>query len=67
MTKNEARFAMQSWTTVEAGIGEDHDTGRIISIDGNMATIAWNSGVRTTCPISDLIVADAATIGIETE
>jgi len=60
MTKSEATSAMQNGTKIEAGINEDHDTGRIVSIDGNMAMIAWDSGVRTVCPISDLSVADDA-------
>lgn len=54
MTKAEAQQAMEDRTEVESGAGEDHDTGRIISIDGDMATVSWDSGVRTPCPISDL-------------
>lgn len=34
---------------VEAGDNaEDHDTGRIVAIDGDQFTVAWDSGVRTT-------------------
>ena len=47
---------------VEAGAGEDHDTGTVM--DGtlaempapapDMAWVAWDSGVRTWTPIADL-------------
>ncbi len=39
---------------VEAGQGEDHDAGRIVEIVGDMATVAWDSGVKTPCPLADL-------------
>ena len=40
---------------VEAGEGEDHDTGRVEWIDPNgMAYVAWDSGVKTHCPVADL-------------
>lgn len=39
---------------VEAGKGEDHDTGRVVSIDDTMAFVSWDSGVATPCPIADL-------------
>lgn len=42
---------------VEAGEGEDRDTGRIESIDGDMALVAWDSGVKTPCPLADLRLA----------
>lgn len=29
---------------------EDFDTGRVIEIDGDDVTVAWQSGVRTTQP-----------------
>lgn len=41
---------------VEAGEGEDHDTGRVERLDGDMAFVAWDSGAKTPCPISDLRV-----------
>jgi hypothetical protein len=40
---------------VEAGKGEDHDTGRVVEINGEMAVVAWDSGVRTPCPVTDLV------------
>lgn len=40
--------------TVEAGEGEDHDTGRVERIEGHMAVVAWDSGVKTPCPVRDL-------------
>lgn len=39
---------------IEAGEGDDHDTGRIESIDGSMAFVAWDSGVKTAAPLADL-------------
>lgn len=39
---------------VQAGQGEDHDTGRVDKIDGNMATVTWDSLVVTTCPVATL-------------
>ena len=55
MTNLEAQAALEARTKVGAGKGEeDHDVGVILSIDGVMATVAWRSGVRTPCPISDL-------------
>lgn len=32
---------------VAAGSGEDYDNGRIDSINGDMAQVSWDSGVRT--------------------
>jgi len=39
---------------VEAGDGEDHDTGRVESIDGDTAFVAWDSGVKTRASVSAL-------------
>lgn len=39
---------------VEAGTGDDYDTGRVESIDGAMALVAWDSGIKTPAPLSDL-------------
>ena len=41
---------------VEAGEGEDHDTGRVVSVDGHIAIaiVAWDSGVKTPCQVEDL-------------
>ena len=40
---------------VEAGIGEDHDTGRVERIDSaSTAFVAWDSGVKTTAAIARL-------------
>jgi len=57
MTKTAAKRAMKNGTQVEAGVGEDHDTGVILALNGEMAEVAWQSGVRTPCPITDLEVA----------
>lgn len=43
---------------IQAGKGEDFDTGRIIGFDGDMAIVAWDSGVRTPCPIEDMTPAE---------
>lgn len=39
---------------VEGGHGEDYDTGRIESIDGDTAFVAWGSGVKTPASIKML-------------
>jgi hypothetical protein len=36
---------------VQSGEGEDHDTGRIDDIDGDTATVSWDSLVVTPCPL----------------
>lgn len=51
-------------TRVEAGNGEDHDTGRVVECIGADEThpmacpgnvyVAWDSGVRTWTPVGDL-------------
>jgi len=33
---------------------EDYDRGRVIDIDGDEVTVAWQSGVRTTQPAADI-------------
>src|SRR5690606_33646147 len=37
---------------VEAGAPgtEDHDTGRVVGVDGGRVTVGWDSGARTTQP-----------------
>ena len=57
MTKLEAQAAMEAHSKVEAGKGEDHDTGHILSLDGETASVGWDSGVRTPCSIADLSAA----------
>ena len=37
------------------GSGDDREPGEVISVDGKMAVVAWDSGVRTAAPVSDLI------------
>lgn len=61
MTRREAKRAMADRTKVQAGKPgtQDHDTGRIVALKGNMAEVAWDSGVRTPCSIGDLETADA--------
>ncbi len=39
---------------VAAGEGDDHDHGFIVSIDGENATVAWDTEVRTTAALADL-------------
>lgn len=44
---------------IQAGRGEDHDTGQIIAaIDARLARVAWDSGVATPCPIADMTRAE---------
>lgn len=46
--------SLKTGDRVEGGQGEDHDTGRIESIDGDTALVAWDSGVKTPAPLSIL-------------
>lgn len=39
--------AFQVGDRVEAGSGDDHDTGRILGIDGDEALIGWDSCIAT--------------------
>jgi hypothetical protein len=39
---------------VEGGHGEDYDTGRIESIEGDTAIVAWDSGVKTPAGVEML-------------
>jgi hypothetical protein len=40
---------------VEAGVGDDHDTGRVVRIlTATTCEVAWDSGVRTPAAIIDL-------------
>lgn len=60
MTKDEAQNALDQFTLVAGGEPgtEDYDTGRIVEYDGSdKAVVAWDTGVRTETPISDLRVA----------
>ena len=58
MTLEKATEALLLHALVEAGEGEDHHIGRIRSIDGDMALVAWQSGVTSPCPVADLSLAD---------
>lgn len=39
---------------VEAGQGDDYDTGVVRDVDGLRAVVAWDSGVVTTCSLESL-------------
>lgn len=39
---------------VEAGKGDDHDTGRVAEIVGRTARVGWRSGVTASIPVADL-------------
>jgi hypothetical protein len=55
MTKQEAEAALEGHTKVQAGVGEDHDTGYIHFIrDDLQAVVGWDSGVKTPVFIADL-------------
>lgn len=41
---------------VEAGKGDDHDTGKVMEIEGDQALVAWQTQVRTWAPIADLVI-----------
>lgn len=52
---NEAKI--QVGDLVEAGHGDDHDTGIVERIDSDtMCFVAWESGVKTPAVIADLTV-----------
>ncbi len=46
---------------VEAGEpgSSEFDTGRVVEIDGDMATVAWDKGEQSSHPISELRAASA--------
>jgi hypothetical protein len=44
---------------VEAGEGDDHDTGIVQSINGDIAMVGWDSGVCTRANLSALRPAQA--------
>lgn len=58
MTDVRALECLEERLPVQAGDGEDHDTGVIIGYhfegDTGIATVAWNSGVTTVCDASSL-------------
>ena len=56
MTKTAAMHAMNRHTAVCAGTGDDYDVGYIIEADyrRSVATVAWQSGVRTQAKMADL-------------
>lgn len=54
MTMQEAIEAMELGYKVQAGQGQDHDTGYIHHVDDRFARVAWDSGVVTPCPLADL-------------
>ena len=56
MTREQARkFRDDPTRRVEAGKGEDYDTGWIAGFDGpDIAIVSWDSGVITSYPISKL-------------
>jgi hypothetical protein len=39
---------------IEAGKGEDRETGNVLAVDGDMVTVGWDSGVRTTQTVAEL-------------
>lgn len=52
-----ANEAIKVGMRVTGGAGADKDFGRVDEINGQMATVSWESGVVTPCPISHLTVA----------
>lgn len=60
MTKTE----IAAGTRVEGGMGEDHDAGTVIAANGvdlehpmaggDNVFVAWDSGVRTWVPVTEL-------------
>ena len=54
MSKQVAQYEIEVGDRVEAGEGDDHDTGRVESIDGDTAFVSWDSGVKTPAAVSAL-------------
>lgn len=54
LAKCVANDSLKVGDRVEAGEGDDYDTGRIGAIDGDMATVQWDSHVVTQSPLSTL-------------
>ena len=55
-TIEEARWALyrllaEYGVRVTGGDGDDLESGYLDSVDGNMATVRWDSGVVTQCPL----------------
>lgn len=48
------RSRLQPGDRVTGGSGRDRDTGQIVSIQGNVAIVFWDSGVQTPIDVSDL-------------
>jgi len=44
---------------IEAGEGEDYDTGHVASINGTTATVRWDSGVVTAYDTDDVTAAQS--------
>jgi hypothetical protein len=42
---------------VEGGHGDDYDVGRVEQINGDVAFVAWEIGVKTTAPVANLSLA----------
>lgn len=59
----EVRVTMEEGDRVEAGEGKDHDTGIIDTIDGDVAVVGWDSGVKTRHPLADLRRLDGRVVG----
>lgn len=43
-----SRFAIGDRVTGRSRFAEHHDTGRVIGVDGERATVAWDSNITTT-------------------
>ena len=52
MTTNEITIGQR----IEAGREgtEDYDSGKVIDIDGDTLTVAWDSGVRTKIDVAEV-------------
>ncbi|MGF1455488.1 MAG: hypothetical protein ACFB6R_08950 [Alphaproteobacteria bacterium] len=49
-------------TRVETGTpgSDDFDTGRVVKVEGDVATVAWDRGQNASHPVADLRVAEDA-------
>jgi hypothetical protein len=53
-----AMFGLEVGDVIRAGYDEDEDVGTVTAIDGDMVTVAWHNGTRTTQHIDALDLRD---------
>jgi hypothetical protein len=56
--RQEMTSQIEIGSKVEAGQGEDYDTGTVQALEGDKALVAWGTQVKTWTPVTDLRVQD---------